>query len=392
MRAKIKNFKLDKKNKRIGIIVVSVLLLGLIYLININSVPPTENNAEPAAAIAVDSGKSLINDITFAPQRALDYALFKLAGDQVIFYRIVSAIVAFAAVGAFFFLIKHWISLRVAALSTALFASSSWVIHDARWAQPEAILLLALPLILLAGTMQKIKEYDPLLPLTSLAAALMLYIPGFWAFFLAGVIVVFRDLLDAWQELSTKARALWAGVFVLALLPLVAGLTRPGILKSWLGVPENVSLPAFLENIRQLPGQLFINGIPESILWLPGTPILDAVTAVFFALGAAYTIRDSRYPIRRYVLIAAGALAVILIGFIGPVYISLLLPLVYVFVAFGVAFLLEQWFHIFPKNPMARSFGLIIVSTLVFLTCSYHIFRYHHAWPRSPETSEVFKG
>lgn len=391
MRLKIKGFKLSKKARRILIVAIASLLVAFVYLININSVPPISSASEQAAAIAADSGRSLLNDVTFLPQRAIDYVFFKLISDNPVFYRVVSALITLAAISTFLLLIKHWISLRMAVLSTALFASSTWVLFDARASQPDAMLLLALPLLLLAGAMQKIKEYDALLPLTSFAVATMLYIPGFWVFVLTGTTLVYRDLLEAWQELSAKLRALWVGGFIVPLLPLIYGLTRPGVFKNWFGIPDGLSLSGFFENLRQLPEQLAISGLSNPGLWLPGTPILDAVTLVFLALGILYVTRDKRYPIRRYVLGVSGIIGILLIGLVGPLYISLLLPIIYIFAAFGLTFLVDQWFHIFPKNPMARSFGLIAVSILVVFTCSYHIVRYHHAWPRAPETSEVFK-
>lgn len=391
MRFKVINRRLTGRGRRTALIAVSTLLLVFIYTLNISSLPPVDTNFESAAAIGADSGQRIIDNVINAPQRVIDYGLFKLTGDNSTYFRLVSGFIALVAATIFFLLVKQWISFRVALLATILFGASSWVVHDARWAEPEAMLLLALPMLLLAGTLQKIKEYDPWLPITSFAVALLLYIPGFWLFFLLGLALVFSDLFEAWKELSAKSRALWAIAFALPLLPLAYGLTKPGVLNSWLGLSDNLEVRPIADNLIQLPEQLFVNGVDNAAQWLPGTPILDVVTAVLGALGAFFVLKDSRYPLRRIVLFGTGALALVLIGTLGETYISLLLPLVYIFVAFGIAFLLEQWFCIFPKNPMARSLGVVIVACLVLLTAGYHVLRYHQAWPNSDAADTIFK-
>lgn len=389
MRLKIKSFKLDTTAKKIVLYCLGSGLLLAVYLININTLPPL-NTAEQASSIGVDSGMAIANDITFAPQRAVDYLVFKLTGDEALYFRLVSILITFLAIAAFFILIRQWISLRVALIATALFATSSWVLHDARWAEPHAILLLGLPFLLLAGTLQKVKEYDPVLPLTSMVVALMLYIPGFWIFFITGITFTYKDIYEAWQEASAKIKVLWASGFILPLLPLVFGLSRPGALKNWLGLPEGgINISATRDNLVNLPEQLFINGIDKPAQWLYGTPVLDGVTAILFLTGLFYVLRDFRFPVRRLVLVLFGIFCLAFIGLMGHTYTSLLIPLVYIFAAFGITFLLDQWFHIFPKNPMARSLGVIAVSVLVFFSCTYHIFRYHHVWPRSDEFSNI---
>lgn len=373
------------------VVFAPLLLLIVLYAWNVGGFPPANTGAEQAGSLGVNSGVAIIDNASFGPQKIADYVLFKLGGDNVLYFRLVSVSFTLIAVALFFFLIKHWISLRVAALGSLLFATSSWLLYDARWAEFDSILLMAIPALLVAGSFLKIKEYDPLLPLTTFLVALTLYVPGLWVIVLGGLIMVRSDLAEAWQVSGARSRVLWLASFVLPTLPLIYSLSQGDNWLRLLGLPEGISTSVFLRNLLYLPGQLFVNGIPDVWQWLPGTPVLDAVTTALTAIGVAYVVIDRRYPIRRNVLLGLIIPCIILIGLAGAAYISLVLPLIYIFAAFGTAFLLEQWFHIFPLNPVARGFGIVIVAILISSTAAYHLARYYHAWPQSHAAHQIFQ-
>lgn len=389
LKLKLQFSQLKSWQKYIAVLTGLALLVALLSY-NLFSLPPQNNPAEQAEALGANSISSIKNDITHAPQKAIDYTLLKLGQGSPGSFRLAS--VFFAAISAvcLFTVLKLWISRRVALLGVLLFISTSWVLHSSHWAGYSAILLLIAPVLLLAGTMLKIKEYDPLLPITSFLTAMILYIPGAWIFVLSGALIVKNDLLEAWKEASTKARALWSGSLILPLLPLIYGLAQNGTFLKWLGIPQDFSLKSTADNLLYLPGQLAVNGLSDAWRWLPGTPVLDIVTLMLIIIGLAYVIKDARFPVRRAVLIMMAVLGVILVGLLGSQYISAMLPLFYVFAAFGVAFLLEQWLHIFPLNPMARSIGIVILTCLIILVSGYHIARYYYVWPRSHDASHVF--
>jgi membrane protein YdbS with pleckstrin-like domain len=71
--------------------------------------------------------------------------------------------------------------------------------------------------------------------------------------------------------------------------------------------------------------------------------------------------------------------------------ISLILPVVYLLIASGIAYMLHLWLKVFPANPVARSLGIIIIMLAVFLTSIYQTRSYFVAWRYNSETSEVFR-
>ena len=77
-------------------------------------------------------------------------------------------------------------------------------------------------------------------------------------------------------------------------------------------------------------------------------------------------------------------------GGFGAVDIAIFLPLLYIFIGGGLSFLLIQWLHVFPRNPIARMIGISMLSALVVLIAAYHLNRYFIAWPLSPQTKAAF--
>ncbi len=371
---------------------LALLSFGILYFNNLQNVGPPQNKIESVAYLGIESGSDLRSNVLFAPHKLFGYLLVKLNAANIVNLRLISVAAVLLAVLIFFLLIKQWFSWRIAAFATVLFATSSWTLFVGRFAAPESMMLVALPVFLYLGSLLKERENDALLSVFTFLSVACLYIPGVWLFALVGSIILSSNILLAWNRFNRKEKSVWVLSAALPLIPLVYGLFEVSALKTWLLWGSlDANLTGFMHNIRYIPSQLFTHGIPDALRWLPGTPILDVATIVLAGLGAIYIFRDSRYPLRRIALAALTLLCVLLIGIFGPTYFSLLLPLIYLFVAGGITFLLDQWFHIFPNNPFARSFGLVLVSLLIVFICAYQIGRYHYVWPRSEVAKNVFR-
>jgi hypothetical protein len=69
---------------------------------------------------------------------------------------------------------------------------------------------------------------------------------------------------------------------------------------------------------------------------------------------------------------------------------TIALPMFFVLVSAGLALFLQQWFTVFPRNPLARTVGITVVSFVVVLAGYYNLRHYFVAWPRNPDTRQVF--
>lgn len=372
---------------------VASLMLLFVYTYDLSSVGPPDTQAEQLIMTSIDSRRDILETVVFAPHKAIGLVIVKLQVANTASLRLVSVATTCLAVILFFLVLKQWFSLRVATLTTVLFATSSWVLFQARWMDPESMLLLVIPVALLTASLLKEKKYDFLIPITSCIAVLCLYIPGVWIMFLSGIILLQGNIRLAWRRFGSTQKVAWVTSIVIPAIPLIFGLMKIDNLRTWLGRPlGGFSTKSMIDNVVWLPNQLLGSGLSDGLRWLPGTPVIDVATFGLALTGIIFVIRDNRFPIRRLALLILATLCLLLITLFGANYISLLLPLVYMFVACGITFLLEQWFHVFPKNPLARNFGLLMLSLLVGLICIYQVARYHYVWPRAEETVHLFKG
>jgi hypothetical protein len=67
------------------------------------------------------------------------------------------------------------------------------------------------------------------------------------------------------------------------------------------------------------------------------------------------------------------------------------MPFIFIMVAGGMALMLQQWFTVFPYNPVAKTLGAILMTLAVLVTSYYTITQYYIAWPNAPETKTVYQ-
>jgi hypothetical protein len=309
--------------------------------------------------------------------------------------RLTGAVFGLLGAIGFFYILRKWYTLRMAIIGTTLFATSSWFLHAARYASPEASYLL-LP-ILIAGVIyiqSKARKHLVLL-LVTILGLLSLYIPGMIWFLLAALFlqrhVIFRSLRlqPLWFQLTIGF------ISIVLLVPLVAMIVWPlgestqNIL-SLMGLPTHLpSMIVVLKNIAHIIGNIFIYNV-QGPLYVPGhLPLLSAATGALAVIGLVQFILHFRLA-RTQLIVLVGLLGTILISLGGPVALVLLLPFLYLVVIEGLKWLLERWLQVFPRNPLARGFGVGMVIILIGATSFYHLNRYYLAWGHSPETRAVF--
>ena len=94
---------------------------------------------------------------------------------------------------------------------------------------------------------------------------------------------------------------------------------------------------------------------------------------------------------RTRIMLLTAVLSIIL-GALGEVTVAtvILLPFVYSVVGAGISFVLDEWYGVFPRNPFARSFGLLLVTLVVLMSTYYQLTRFMVVWPQTPETRAVY--
>jgi biotin transporter BioY len=97
-----------------------------------------------------------------------------------------------------------------------------------------------------------------------------------------------------------------------------------------------------------------------------------------------------RRPIRTQLLVVIVLVGTVLVGLGGAVSLSIVVPFVYILAAAGIGLLLDRWYTVFPRNPIAQSVGIGLVSLTVLASCWYGYRHYFVAWPAAAATQAAF--
>jgi hypothetical protein len=323
--------------------------------------------------------------------RSVVFSIFPAHGQSLT--RLPNVLFGALAIISFSILIRLWHGSRIAVLSTAMFAAGAWTLHVSRLASFDVMYLCALPVLVASHFMLRKHCKKPLVWLSGIVIwSLLLYIPGLVWFVIADIWLQRRFIAEGWRH----AGQLWLRVlYVLAglvWLPLLAlGLSRSGTPRAWLGLPSHWgSAGAILKHFAAVPVHLFVRGPEYPSLWLGRAPILDVFGLAVFVLGVYFYISRWRSARSRYLFMLA-LMGFILVGVSGPVTLSLLVPLLYMGIATGLAYLLHEWLKIFPNNPLARGVGLGLIILAVAISCIYNYRAYFVAWPNAEATKTTFQ-
>jgi hypothetical protein len=144
-----------------------------------------------------------------------------------------------------------------------------------------------------------------------------------------------------------------------------------------------------IKQTLHLGSSVVYRGYWPSEYWLHGAPLLNAGETILLLAGASRLIKR---PILRqnYFLIGTVAVSSVLVILGGSVTIAMLVPLIYLTIAGGIFYLLDEWLTIFPRNPIAKFLGVFLVCTLALFSALYHLQAYYVAWPHSPSTKSVY--
>ena len=297
------------------------------------------------------------------------------------------------AIISFAWLIRLWHGTRTAVLAGLLFATSAWVLHASRLASFDVMYLWATPTLLLVHSLLHKYAKRPVVSYGSLLIwGLMLYIPGLIWLLAVEAYLQRGVLLSSWKHFGRwwqRLLYLLAGLVWLPLL--IIDLMRPDNLRTWLGLPGHFAAPAhLLKQFVAVPVHLFIRGPQYPDIWLARSPVLDVFTLVACAIGI-YFYATHLQAVRSRLLGLFALVGFVLVGLGGPVGLSLLVPLLYVWAAAGIAYLTREWLQVFPNNPLARSLGLGLIVLVVGLACIYNLRAYFVAWPHNQTTRVTFQ-
>jgi hypothetical protein len=283
--------------------------------------------------------------------------------------------------------------VRSAIYGTVLFGLSSWFLHVSRYGGIDVLYLWALPtLIAVFIAWDRHHELKKAGFIALAALGIILYVPGLVWLVLACLLLQSHVLRDSWQSMERTGWRLLLILFpLLVVAPLAFALVRDSsLVLTWLGLPHHFGTP--LHMVRGLAHSVsffVFRGPATPEVWLTRAPILSFFAMVMAVLGFLFYAKHFRAP-RTRLLFACFIIGAVLFAVGGPVTISILVPIVYLFVAAGFGYLLHEWLHVFPRNPLARSVGFGLLAVAVALTCIYELKAYYIVWPHNQATESAF--
>ena len=325
-----------------------------------------------------------------APFTLLTHALMYLHHNSLlVVVRVAASIAGLATLTAFYWLVRYWHGQRAAIFGTILFGTSAWFLHTARLGTPDVLMFGVLGLTACGVWFKHSRTALPIVLLLALCA-LLLYVPGMVWFILAGAIWQFKTIDRVFKQHLWMV-SLGAVLFLGILAPLGLGISHsPEMAKIMVGLPAGWPTPLHIaQNLVRVPIELAVRGPLTPEHWLGRLPILSAFSLGMVFLGVYVYIKHAKL-IRTQLLVVILLIGTGLVALGGLVSISIIVPFIYVLAAAGIGLLLDRWYTVFPRNPIARSVGAGLMALVVLASAWYGYRHYFVAWPHAPETKPVF--
>lgn len=379
--------------------VASVVAAVLVLTYNLNGL--TSHRISPLELANLNASGSLaglVHHPLFMPYYFIEYLIIKAGGSGHVFVlRLASVGFALGAIWLFLAIARRWFNKPTYILATVLFGSSLWILHFGRLITPTILFVLApLAIIRMVLWLQDLKKsqlgnYYRILAVLAGTLALTLYVPGVWLYWLALAIWQRKKLVLLAKKLNWRIQLATLVMAALLVGPLAWGLwLEPSLIRSWLGVTttHNTTL-GILELFGKQPMYFLARGpVASAAMWLGRQPILDAFSAAMALIGLGYYILHFQLKQARLLVLMLAVSLVIFVLSGGAIGASA--GMVYLLTAAGIGYLLTTWRRVFPKNPLAYSGAVLLLTLATALVVFYTTHSYFVAWRYHPATNRAF--
>lgn len=364
--------------------------LGVALLWQLDSLVPGYSANEVATYNASLNLRSIWENPLNAPYHILVFSIRHIFEDGYIATRLASVLIGWLTLCIFCTILYRWHGTRTAIIGTLIFGLSAWFLHISRLGTPEVMFF---GILALAGCGVWLRERKAGLAVIVglLLGAVLMYTPGLVWFLFIGLLWQWKTIDQAFRK-NLGAVTIGALVFFAGITPLVWRLyQRKELIREWLAIPDTWNQPVeFLKNLVDVVSSIFFRGQENPEMWLGRLPLLSVFGIVMFILGIYVFARYAKLGRVKLFggLMLLGSLAIALSA--GLIPLTVLVPFIYLVVAVGAGYMIDIWLSIFPRNPIARTIGIVLVSLVVGLSCLYNVRSYFVAWPGATVTQEVF--
>jgi 4-amino-4-deoxy-L-arabinose transferase-like glycosyltransferase len=381
--------RMGKKLLIAPILVVSFLFL---YAWHLGTLVPGLSKNEDAARIASGSLHNIVNNPFYAPHKAIQYFFQLLDYHGAFWMRSASVFFVLIFLLSLYFLLRLWFGRFIAGAGTLLFANTPWVIILSRSATPDIMLLspifLIFTYVFLSRTTTKVVLAWSLF---IFALALSLYTPGMIWFILIILIFGNKRIIKTILKVKGLYAVIGLTILFLLLLPLGYALTRHlSLFKELLGWPQSsFGLADTIQSGIDMGSSLFIKLPHDTDYTIGQFAILNIAQVVLALIGFLSLWNKARRQTLSLLALLIISLKLATLNN-NIIFLTLGLPSIAILDAAGLRYLYKKWFFVFPLNPLAKAFAIILVCSILLVHVLYGVRYALLAWPHNVETRKTY--
>lgn len=368
--------------------IVSIfLLVWQIGFLTINKINNTELITKNKLITSGPWWKSIIH--IYGPYYSLLHATYAL-NHTLLGFRLASILCGFISALLVYYALNQYHGHKISILASSLYITNFGFLVVSRQASPIASQLLLLIALTCLTLLLNKKPNLISLAITVITLSGLLYIPGAIWLIITTTIISYRSLKKAINDTGHLINMLLILLGLLIITPLIYSLVRYYSINRliyYLGYNLHGKLTAlktFALNLAYTPFSLFIHSFnSQGTITLGHLPIIPIAESLIIIVGFYYYFKHlNNYRWRSLLIIIA--VSWLLTGF-GVISYYSLLPLMTIVAGTGLAYLLKEWYGVFPFNKIARISGLILMSAVIIYTGFYSAHSYFIAWGRDPQ-------
>jgi hypothetical protein len=385
----LKKFTFYRLRFWLGYFGIGLAFLGLIAFAVVYE-PGGLNSAEETSALksaTLDFRTPTTLLVSDLPYHVLQKTSISLFGLSHISVKLPSALIAFITGIGFVLLMRRWFKPSVSVIVGGIAVASTVFVYLAQQGTPSVMTLFWPTAIMLFASWGVSRAKLAPIAIIGLAiiAALSLYTPLsvhiLFALAIGGLL--HPHVRYVLRKKVSKPMLLFGGLLcVLLLLPLFYMLYQNPSLGIALLVGNPLDKIDIFSNLALVAKQFFdITGASNHQTALPAPFFILPI--LILALYGGVRLFLARHTAQNYIL-SSWLILFIPLTILNPLKPELLFVPMILLVGVGVTHLLNYWYRLFPANPYARGFGLMLLVILlggVMLTC---MLRYYNTYQYNP--------
>ncbi len=372
---------------------VMVLIASfIVFLWHLGRLLPGLSVNEYQAKIDSQNLRTIYENPINAPHKLVQHLLTTILHTSPASLRLSSVVFGIFFCFCFYKLLSNWFGRLVGIFGTLIISSLPIVVIYTRQASADILLLSPIVFMWLYAWLLKTDRHKHWAWLSLLASfSIFIFSPGILWWIVGASILTRKKIISIVSEVSPWISLLGSLLIAASLAVLGYGIYRHHtVIKNLLLIPLHLSSPlAILKNLGWMIFSLFVKTGTDTGLVLGRLPVFNILllSLIVFGVYAMWAAARSKTLILGLPVI----FGVLVAGFNNNFsFLIFCVPAAAVFISAGLRYLYIEWRVIFPRNPVPKSFALVLIA-LVTLTQLYYGLRYSLvAWPNAASTKSTY--